>query len=302
MRTLLVISMSILFASIATAKEQSINLTHPFAGYKTVKVSSVAVEGGNALTATLVSNDTPDQILSKTCLPEGGDPSLLGVYTTSINKKYLLLTCKWVVTHVGLGIQGIEYKTFIYSEGGGDSKFNLERKLGTALSGYEGTFEDEGREYFWYANRDIAKKKIMDVIEGFETDSLDLVEMVILNRLIDGDTMAISSYLQRDRVAVLKENNPISTKNYQAYNMIATSFFEIGETNRALRLLNKIEIAVPESKARTLALADSLWRSDKADSENYYSAYKAIMVIQGQEDMLPTRVSERAGRLKWPAR
>lgn len=84
--------------------------------------------------------------------------------------------------------------------------------------------------------------------------------------------------------------------------MIATSFFEIGETNRALSLLNKIEMAVPESKAHTLALADSLWRSDKADSENYYAVYKAIMVIQGQEDMLPTRVSERAGRFKWPPR
>lgn len=212
MKKLFVISMSILFASIATAREQSINLTYPFAGYQTVKISSVVVEGGNALAATLVSTDTQDRALPEICLPEGGDPSLWDVYTTSIDKKYLLLTCKWVVTHVGLGIKGKEYKAFIYSEGEGDSKFNFERKLGTALSGYEGTFEGEGKEYFWYANRDIAKKRIMDVIEGFETDSLDLVEMVILNRLIDGDTMAISSYLQSDRVAVLEKITPFRQK------------------------------------------------------------------------------------------
>jgi len=297
MKKLVAIGISILFASIAAAGEQSVNLTHPFADYNTVTVSSIATEEGNVLRAALVSNDAADRVLPDMCLPEGGDPSLLSVYTILLDKKYLVFTCKWAVIHVGLGIKGEEYKTFVYSEGVGNSQFNSERKLAAALSGYEGTVEEGGNEYFWYARQDIAKKKIAEVIKDLDTDSLDLIEMVILARLIDGDTMAISSYLRDDRVAALKKDHPISAKNYQAYNIIAISLFETGETSSALSMLNKIEIAAPESKAHTLALADSLWETDRAYSENYYTLYKALMKIQGQEDMLPTRVSERAGNL-----
>jgi hypothetical protein len=258
--------------------------------------------GGEFMAPSKQRRNVPD-----TCEAEGGDAVLNDAYTVKGEEVYFLFTCAWAVQHSGIGLNGIQYKTFVYVADGESPVINR-IKLSQYLSGYEGSGGRGGSSsYAWYTQRRVASEKLLELEAGRGVDSLGLAHNIVMSRLEDGDYQAITYYLSPERVEQLLVSYPVNESTIgrdtsmgqpghadHIYYDFGRALDEAGEKRAAYNILKGIEKKSTDRTFLTLAIADALWELNKMKSRKYYQKYIRIMKKAGEEKMLPARVFERA--------
>jgi hypothetical protein len=259
------------------------------------KVEFVASEGdrGQTLKGSLISQNGKRYVLPNACEPEGGNAEINDAFTVKGTKIYFLFTCAWPVLHSGIGLNGKQYETFVYTGNELDSIENL-KSLSKILSAYEGSLEGGGNSYAWYTQRKIAAKKITEIESGKTADSLALAHDIILVRLKDMDYDAIKSYLSPGRLEQLKTDYPISKSTVVAYNDLGYALAQAGEYNKAYQVLTEVEKNFPDRVVLKLNIADVLWETDKSRSTAYYKKYVELMQKAGKTKLIPAKALDRS--------
>ena len=268
-------------------------LNSDFNGMDRVDVVSVDGEFGQTLRGILKSEAGKEYSIPDVCEPEGGGAELVDTYTVKGKDNYFLFTCAWPVQHAGIGLNGIQYETFVYA-GKALSSTVKNRKISRILSGYEGSLEGGASSYAWYVQRVIASEKILELEGGIQADSVMLVHRVVLNRLKGEDYHAIKNYLSAERVRQLFQDFPISKSTMVAYNDIGYALGLSGDGGLAYEVLSRVEKFVPDRVVLKLNIADVLWVSDKVKSKAYYEEYVELMKSHGKEKLIPAGALERS--------
>lgn len=280
--------------SASVRAENGIHYLNPaFNGMDRVEFVSNDGEFGKTLKGSLKNENGEQHSIPDVCEPEGGDAELIDAYTVKGKNNYFLFTCAWPVQHSGIGLNGIQYETFVYAGKDLISIVN-NKNLSKILSGYEGRVEGGGSSYAWYVQRIIASEKILELEAGMSTDSLMLVHGVVLKRLKDEDYGAIKNYLSTERIRQLSLAFPISKSTIVAYNDFGYALGLSGEEGLAYDVLNKVESVAPDRVALKLNIADVLWVSDKDKSKAYYKEYVELMRKHGKEELIPESALERS--------
>lgn len=259
------------------------------------KVEFVASDGdrGRTLKASLISQNGKRYVLPNACEPEGGNAELNDAFTVKGKKLYFLFTCAWPVQHSGIGLNGKQYETFVYTGSDLGSIENI-KSLSQILSAYEGSLEGGGNSYAWYTQRTLAAEKISEIESGKTNDSLALAHDIILVRLKDMDYDAIKSYLSPGRLEQLKKDYPISTSTVVAYNDFGYALAQAGEYNKAYQVLTEVEKYFPDRAVLKLNIADVLWETDKGRSTAYYKKYVELMQKAGKTKLIPAKALDRS--------
>lgn len=145
---------------------------------------------GQTIKGSLISQDGMRFALPDTCEPEGGAAELKDAFTVRGENIYFLFICAWPVQHLGLGLNGTQYETFVYMGSDLASIENV-KMLSQDLSAYEGRLERGGNSYAWDTRRELSARKITEIESGTATDSVVLAHGVVLARLKDMDYNAI---------------------------------------------------------------------------------------------------------------
>ncbi len=95
---------------------------------------------GQTIKGSLIAQDGRRFALPNSCEPEGGVAELKDAFTAKGKNIYFLFTCAWPVQHLGLGVSGAQYKTFVYMDSDLASIENV-KMLSQDLSAYEGRLE-----------------------------------------------------------------------------------------------------------------------------------------------------------------
>lgn len=274
--------------------ESGVHYLNPaFNGMDRVEFVSVDGEFGQTLKGSLKSENGEQYSIPDVCEPQGGSAELIDTYTIKGRNNYFLFTCAWPVQHSGIGLNGIQYETFVYA-GKDLSSIVNNKKLSQILSGYEGSLEGGSSSYAWYVQRVIASEKILELEAGVSTDSLMLVHGVVLSRLRDKDYDAVKSYLSAERIRQLSLAFPISKSTIVAYNDFGYALGLSGEGGLAYQILSMVEKVVPDRVVLKLNIADVLWVSDKEKSKAYYKEYVELMKKHGKERLIPASALERS--------
>jgi hypothetical protein len=194
--------------------------------------------------------------------------------------------------HPGVNLKGTDFVSYVYSDKEIRTLVN-NKKLASSISGYEGSLEEGGGDYFWYSTRALASKKLKEIARGASQDSLELSHEIVIARLKDKDYEALKSYLTQERLNSLFREYPVSKVNSGIYNDLGFSLGEAGSNKLSYSLLSKVEAVSPERVVLKLNIADVLWDSDKVKSKRYYQDYIAAMKAQGKERLVPSRAIER---------
>jgi hypothetical protein len=277
----------------AIAESKVYPLVPGFHGAEKVEFVSVESENGKTLKAEFLTSSGQRYGVPDACEPEGGDPELIDAYSVQGKESYFIFECAWAVQHSGIGLNGTQYETFVYS--GKELASVVKNKvLSQALSGYEGSLEEGGRSYAWYSKRKIANEKLLEIESGKTVDSLALAHDVTLSRLKDSDYEAIKSYLSSERIQLLLEGFPVSKSTVVAYNDIGYALGQAGETSLGYQVLERVEQVSPDRIVLKLNIADVLWLTEKDKSKVYYNEYIDLMKKAGKETLIPAVVFERS--------
>lgn len=289
------IALIILFGCSAyvCAESRIYYLNPAFNGMDRAEFVSVDDEFGQTLKGGLKNESGEQYRIPDICEPEGGDAELSDAYTVKGKNKYFLFICAWPVQHSGVGLNGIQYETFVYA-GKNLASIVKNKPLSQALSGYEGSLEGGGSSYAWYVQRIIASEKILELEAGMSTDSLILAHGIVLTRLKNGDYDAIKSYLSAERIRQLSLVFPISKSTIVAYNDFGYALGLSGEKSLAYEVLSKVEKVDPDRVVLKLNIADVLWASDKEKSKAYYKEYIGLMKKHGKEKLIPASALDRS--------
>ena len=95
---------------------------------------------GQTIKGSLIAQDGRRVALPDTCEPEGEVAELKDAFTVKGEKIYFLFTCAWSVQHLGVGLNGTQYETFVYVDSDSASIENV-KELSQNLSAYEGSLE-----------------------------------------------------------------------------------------------------------------------------------------------------------------
>ncbi|EJM28371.1 tetratricopeptide repeat protein [Pseudomonas sp. GM25] len=259
------------------------------------KAEFVTVEGdrGQTLKGRLIAQNGKSHELPDACEPEGGDAELNDAFTVKGKKTYFLFTCVWPVQHSGIGLNGKQFETFVYTASGLTSLEKIQ-SMSQYLSAYEGSLEEGGNSYAWYTQRKLATEKITEIESGKTADSLVLAHNIVLVRLKDMDYDAIKSYLRPERLEQLKSDYPLGSSTVVAYNDFGYALAQAGEYEKAYQLLAQVEKSFPDRVVLKLNIADVLWEMDKARSTAYYKSYVDLMTEAGKTKLIPAKAFERS--------
>ncbi|MBY8950160.1 hypothetical protein J1G35_30245 [Pseudomonas sp. SH10-3B] len=274
------------------AQDRSYSLNSSFHDAQTVEFVSVDGERGRTIKGRLSGKNGVQYHIPDVCEPEGGEAELVDAYTVKGKESYFLFTCAWIVQHSGIGIDGTQYETFVYTREN-PSLIVKQTEFSKKLSGYEGRLEGGGRSHFWYSKRKIASVKILELEAGKSMDSISLASSVVRDRLSDADVDAIKAYLGAERIQQLLVDFPVGRSTVVAYNDIGYALAFAGEEVIAYEILKRVEEVAPGRVALKLNIADVLWSSDKEHSRVYYKQYVSLMGEVGKERLIPLRVIER---------
>lgn len=260
------------------------------------KVEFLTVEGdrGQTLKGKLIALNGKSYGIPDTCEPEGGDADLNDAFTVKGKKTYFLFTCAWPVQHSGIGLNGKQFETFVYTANDLTSLEKIQ-SMSQILSAYEGSLEEGGNSYAWYKQRKLAIEKITEIESGKTADSLVLAHDIVLIRLKDMDYDAIKSYLSTERLERLNLDYPLGPSTVVAYNDFGYALAQAGEYDKAYRLLAQVEKNFPDRVVLKLNIADVLWEMDKARSTVYYKSYVDLMTKAGKTKLIPAKAIERSG-------
>lgn len=274
------------------AKGISYSLAPAYNEANQVEFTVVKTEGGDTLKGVLIGTNGKRYDIPDVCEPEGGNAELADAYVVKGKDTYFLFTCAWPVQHSGVGLNGIQYETFVYV---GKDLSRIEKKIlfSQLLSGYEGSLEEGQHSYAWYTLREIASKKLLELEAGSSIDSLSLVHTLILVRLKSRDYKPIKSYLDPDRIKQLLVGYPISKKTVVAYNDIGYALGEAGKNELAYWVLKQVEAVAPSRVVVKLNIADALWTTDRKAAKKYYKEYIDLMQKDGKKKLIPVVVFER---------
>ncbi|MHC8408629.1 tetratricopeptide repeat protein [Pseudomonas sp. Hz4] len=281
------------FSVSAVAEIKVYPLAPSFHGAEKVEFVSIESENGKTVKGNFLSSNGQRYSIPDTCEPEGGDPKISDAYSVQGKENYFVFECAWTVQHSGIGLDGTQYETFVYS--GKDVTSVVKNKaLSQALSGYEGSLEEGDRSYAWYSKRKIASEKLLELESGKTLDSLALAHEIAIIRLKDSDYEAIKSYLSSERIELLFKDSPVSKSTVVAYNDIGYALGQAGETSLAYQVLKKVEQISPDRIVLKLNIADVLWVTEKNKSKAYYKEYIGLMKKAGKETLIPTQAIERS--------
>lgn len=268
-------------------------LNPPFLGQNKIQFDYIPTStGGSDLVGALVSRTGEKITLPTRCPSEGGDAQLGGVYTLKSPDKLLIATCIYQINHSGLGIKGTYYQALVFEEKNG----NLHSRRDTAdlISGYEGSAEDGSDSYVFYNDKTLATLKLQSIAKGQTDDPINLAHKIVIKRLRNNDSNALSYYVSPKRIAGLLKQAPISSENAGLYNDIGFALSEIGNQSEALKLLYAVEQVTPKRAVLMLNIADALWISgNRSKSKEYYEKYQHIMITRNKTSIIPVRVNER---------
>lgn len=295
MQIVLAVLSFFLLVSSAGADEKIVELDPNFQLAKSARFYQVGSEGHKTLRGEIQVSGGSSVQLPDACEYEGGQAQLYDAYTVSAGKSFFVFTCKWEVMHTGINLKGSDFISYIY---GGDeiSSLTNNKELASSISGYEGSLEEGGRDFFWYSTRELASKKLKETMGGARLDSLELSHEVVLVRLKDKDYEALKSYLTKDRLNALLKNSPMSKTNSGIYNDFGFALGESGSNEAAYNVLSKVETVSPERVVLKLNIADVLWKVDKEKAKQYYLDYIQVMKSKNKEKLIPLRVIERVGQ------
>lgn len=273
-----------------------LSLNPPFLGQHKIQFDYIPTStGGSDLVGTLVSRAGDKITLPARCPSEGGDAQLGDVYTLKSPDKLLIVTCIYQVNHSGLGVNGTDYQALVFEENNGN--IHQRRDIEDLISGYEGSAEDGSHSYFFYNDKTLATLKLQSIAKGQTYDPINLVHKIIIKRLQNNDSKALSNYISPKRVAELLRQNPASSKNAGIYNDIGFALSEIGNQDEALKLLYAVERVTPKRVVLMLNIADALWISgNTSKSKKYYKKYQNLMHAQNKISIIPVRVNERLNK------
>ncbi|UZT92845.1 hypothetical protein [Pseudomonas koreensis] len=274
------------------ADEKVVNLDPVFGLSQSARFYYVGSEGNQTLRGELLVAGKGSTQFPDVCEHEGGDAQLHDAYTVSAGNTFFVFTCSWVVLHPGVNLKGTDFVSYVYSDKEIRSLVN-DKKLASSISGYEGSLEEGGGDYFWYSTRALASKKLKETARGARQDSLELSHDIVLVRLKDKDYEALKYYLTQERLDSLLREAPVSRVNSGIYNDFGFALGEAGSNKVAYSLLSKVEAVSPERVVLKLNIADVLWSSDEVKSKQYYQSYIAMMKGQGKEHLIPSRAIER---------
>lgn len=274
------------------ADEKIVNLDPVFGFSQSARFYYVGSQGNQTLHGELLVAGKGSTQFPDVCEHEGGDAQLYDAYTVSADNTFFVFTCSWVVMHPGINLKGTDFVSYVYSDKEIRNLVN-NKKLASSISGYEGSLEEGGGDYFWYSTRALASKKLKEVAHGARQDSLGLSHEIVLVRLKDKDYEALKSYLTQDKLDSLFREDPVSKVNSGIYNDLGFALGEAGSNKLSYSLLSKVEAVSPERVVLKLNIADVLWDSDKVKSKRYYQDYVAAMRAQGKERLVPSRAIER---------
>lgn len=281
------------FSVSAVAESKVYPLVPSFHGAEKVEFVSIESESGQTLKGSFLTSSGQRYNVPDTCEPEGGDPEVSDAYSVQGKENYFVFECAWAVRHSGIGLDGTQYETFVYS--GKDLTSVVKNKaLSQALSGYEGGLEEGDKSYAWYSKRKMASEKLLELESGMTLDSLALAHDIALTRLKDSDYEAIKSYLSSERIQQLFNDSPVSKSTIVAYNDIGYALGQAGETSLAYQVLKKVEEVSPDRIVLKLNIADVLWATEKDKSKAYYKDYIGLMKKAGKEKLIPAEAYERS--------
>ncbi|WP_028620470.1 tetratricopeptide repeat protein [Pseudomonas sp. Ant30-3] len=268
-------------------------LTPDFNSAGKVEFTRVEGEGGQVLEGSLITHDGHRKNVPDTCKPEGGSAELVDAYTVKAKATYFLFTCAWPVQHSGIGLNGIQYDTYVYT-GKNLASIEKNKTFSQRLSGYEGSLEEGGISYAWYVTRKVAEQKLKELEAGDAVDSLMMAHAIVLTRLKDGDYQAIQHYLSSERIQQLRTNFPVSKSTLIAYNDLGYALGESNSNGLAYKILKEVETIAPDRVVLKINIADVLWSSDKEESKRYYKEYVELMRKSGKSNLIPAEALERS--------
>ncbi|TDV45118.1 hypothetical protein EDF87_1093 [Pseudomonas helmanticensis] len=289
----IIFSLLLGYCSLSFAEVKQYVLNPVFSTAGKAEFVMYAGDQGQTLKGSLIAQNGKHFDLPDACEPEGGDAELKDAFTVKGKKTYFLFTCAWSVKHSGIGLNGTQYETYVYTS---NDLASIEKVkvLSQNLSAYEGSLEGGGNSYAWYAQRKLSAEKIMELESGKTTDSLTLAHDIVLARLKDMDYDAVKSYLSHERLEQLKSDYPIGISTVVAYNDFGYALAQAGEYEKAYQLLTEIEKSFPDRVVLKLNIADVLWETNRAQSTVYYKAYVDLMQKSGKAKLIPAKALERS--------
>lgn len=281
--------------SLARAEDHTVALDSHVHGLNTITFSRYQAPGGQGVRAALSGPGGAAYQLSGRCEPEGGDPDVLTAFTLKEHgQTALVYVCTWRVDHSGLGIKGVAYRGFVYTETS-DGKLHENPALENLFAGYEGSTEAGARDYFFYGTHDLLTRRARDSLSGTGDESLSTAHSVVLQRLADLDYDGITGYLTADRLTALLQREPLGRTNVVFYNDIGYALGQAGAFSASYKLLSQVESVVPDRMVLKLNIADALWGlQDKEKARDYYRQYVLEMTGTGKRLEIPGEVLIRA--------
>lgn len=282
---------SILLVNISVAEDLTQHLSPRFFGSNEIQFSYSVTDGGEkALTAALILEGEHRVFLPAQCDPEGGQPSLSSAYSLALpdGTSALVITCSYELNHSGLGIKGTQYVSYVFKELAGS--IVRAEALERLISGYEGTAEQEEKQYFFYRKSELSKRKLKDG----KIDSVELIHKVVLDRLEDHDYGAIRAYASDEKIEITVSKPPVNKSEIPIYNDIGYALAEARDFDLALEVLLNVEDIAPERTVLMLNIADSFWgKGLQEKAKNYYAKYASKMKKCGRDKLIPSRVTAR---------
>ncbi|RON38907.1 hypothetical protein BK666_29330 [Pseudomonas frederiksbergensis] len=279
----------------AFAGEKIINIEPGFNLAKSARFYEVGSEGHQTLRGEILLAGGKNIQLPDACEYEGGAAQLYDAYTMSADKIFFVFTCKWAVMHPRINLKGSDFISYVYSSDE-VNKLTNNKELSSSVSGYEGSLEEGGSDFYWYSTRELASRKLKETVGGTKWDSLELSHEIVLARLKDKDYEALKAYLTKERLEKLLKNYPLSKANSGIYNDFGFALGESRSDEAAYGVLARVEMISPERVVLKLNIADVLWASDKDKSKKYYLDYIEAMKSKNKESLVPVRVLERVGQ------
>ncbi|WP_166221868.1 tetratricopeptide repeat protein [Pseudomonas atagonensis] len=282
------------YSAVSSAESKVYTLDPVFNTARKVELETVGGARGQTLKGKLIDLNGKSHEIPDACEPEGGDAELNDAFTVKGKKPYFLFTCVWPVQHSGIGMNGKQFETFVYTASDLTSLEKIQT-ISQSLSAYEGSLEDGGNSYAWYTQRKLAIEKITEIESGKAADSLVLAHDIVLVRLKDMDYDAIKSYLSPERLEQLKSDYPLGSSTVVAYNDFGYALAQAGEYDKAYQILAQVENSFPDRVVLKLNIADVLWEMDKSRSAAYYKSYVDLMTKAGKAKLIPAKAFERSG-------
>lgn len=280
------------FAVPLFAEGRTYSLSPSFYGFDQVNFASLGKGDEKYITGSLLGRGGRYE-LPDVCEPEGGNAELVDAYVVQGKKKYFLFICAWPVQHFGLGLNGTQYEFFVY-RGGRQKEIVKDDELSRKLSAYEGSLEEGGNGYAWYVRRNATVGKLLELESGYSVDSLALVREIVMGRLSDGDVEAIKYYLNSERLEQLLRDVPVSKSTAAIYSDVGYALGQSGESFMAYKVLEEVEVILPENPVLKLNIADVLWSFDQNGSRVHYKEYVRLMKAAGAEEQIPARAVDRS--------